>query len=148
MVYSANPISKEQLQRAINAQLESAGLPTDEDALIEMIEEYGGGGGNGELFLPFAPSPFYDQYQLTPLIPMGYKLLGEDTANGKSNEQMITNAGIAGATSFDIQILWVRPDSNNDLVLGSTLSSQSFNDLNVDLSPDSLLAEAAPDNAD
>lgn len=45
MVYDANPISKEQLEMAINDQLESAGLPTDEQELIDFISEHGGGGG-------------------------------------------------------------------------------------------------------
>lgn len=66
MVYSANPISKEQLQRAINAQLESAGLPTSEDGLIEMIEEYGGGDAP-EYFMAVQYRSYTDSYYLSPI---------------------------------------------------------------------------------
>ena len=40
MVYDANPISKEQLEMAINEQLSDQGLPTDKTRLINMIRTY------------------------------------------------------------------------------------------------------------
>lgn len=68
MVYSANPISKEQLQRALNALLEESGLPTDEQELVDFISEH----GDGTKYIEFPYNEVnIDNYYgpITPFIP-------------------------------------------------------------------------------